>query len=141
MIPETTKIRRLDFEEKGYYEIIFDNLWENLTHQLSLYPAIYLAVPYLVMLLEKKKREGKADWEFKIISVLGDILATDIIACGGGQQGELPEQVWESYQKSVKRLQKMTKEYLVRNKEALKNKGIYFQTKNLLKIRQPFRYL
>ena len=43
LIPETTKIRRLDFEEKGYYEIIFDNLWENLTHQLSLYPAIYLA--------------------------------------------------------------------------------------------------
>ena len=137
LIPETTKIRRLDFEEKGYYEIIFDNLWENLTHQLSMYPEIYLAVPYLVMLLEKKKREGKADWEFKIISVLGDILATDIIACGGGQQGELPEQVWESYQKSVKRLQKMTKEYLVRNKEALKNKGIYFAIEILSILADP----
>lgn len=126
LIPETGKIRRLDFEEKGYYEIIFDNLIENLTHQLSLYPAMYLAVPYLVLLLEKKRREGDEDWERKIIGALGDILCTDIPACGGGEQQDLPDEVWESYQKSVTKLQEMTKDYLHRNLEKVQKEGIYF---------------
>ena len=41
LIPETDKLRRLDQEKKSDYEIIFDNLCENLTHQLSRYDALY----------------------------------------------------------------------------------------------------
>ncbi len=127
LIPETEKIRRLDFKKKEDYEIIFDNLCENLTHQLSLYPAMYLAVPYLVLLLEKKRRDKDERWEHKIIGALGDILTTDIPACGGGEQNDLPDEVWESYQKSVARLQEMTKDYLQRNLEqAGGEEGIYF---------------
>lgn len=120
LIPETEKLRRLDREEKSDYEIIFDNLCENLTHQLSLYDGTYLAMPYLVLLLEKKRREQDYKWEKKIIQAAGDILCTDIPYCGGGSRAELPQEIAESYQMSVELLQEMVKEFLNRNMERLK---------------------
>ena len=83
LIPDTEKLRRLDDEEKDSYEIIFDNLSENLTHQLSLYHASYLVMPYLALLLELKRQEGDFDWQMKVIVLAGDVLATDIPYCGG----------------------------------------------------------
>ena len=47
----------LDFEEKECDQINFDNLCENLSHQLSFYNATYLAMPYLLLFLEKKRKE------------------------------------------------------------------------------------
>lgn len=120
LVPDTEKIRRLDREEKDAYEIIFDNLCENLTHQLSLYEAFYLAVPYLVLLLEKKRRQGDYEWEKKIITETGIALSTDIPACGGGEGAEMPEEIRESYRLSIEILQNMTKEFLARNMTRLK---------------------
>lgn len=120
LIPETGKLRRLDPEEKSDYEIIFDNLCENLTHQLSLYDGTYLAVPYLVLLLEKRRQKQDYEWEKKIIQAAGDVLSTDIPYCGGGDETQMPEEVMESYQMSVEILQEMTKDFLERNMERLK---------------------
>ncbi len=120
LIPETRKLRRLDPEEKSDYEIIFDNLCENLTHQLSLYDGSYLAMPYLVLLLEKKRRKQDYEWEKKIIQAAGDVLSTDIPYCGGGDETQMPEEIMESYQLSVELLQEMTKEFLERNMDQLK---------------------
>ena len=44
------KLRRLDPEEKDDFRIAFDNLFENLCHQMSFYYATYLVLPYLVNL-------------------------------------------------------------------------------------------
>lgn len=41
--PETFKLRRLEKIPKTNYEIAFDNLCENLWHQMSFYPATWLA--------------------------------------------------------------------------------------------------
>ena len=120
LIPETDRIRRLDTEKKSDYEIIFDNLCENLTHQLSLYDATYLTMPYLVLLLEKRRRKGDYEWEKKIISAAGDILSTDIPYCGGGREAQMPEEVMESYEMSVEILQEMTKSFLTRYTDRLK---------------------
>ncbi len=122
MIPDTEKIRRLDFEEKDSYEIIFDNLSENLTHQLSLYDASYLVMPYLVLLLELKRQEHDFDWQMKIIALAGDLMATDIPYCGGGSENEskMPEDIMESYHLSIALLREMTKEFLSKNMDRLK---------------------
>ncbi len=122
MIPETKKIRRLDFEDKDSYEIIFDNLSENLTHQLSLYGGTYLAMPYLALLLELKRLEGDFDWQMKIIALAGDLMATDIPYCGGGSENQetLPREVLDSYRLSVAKIQEMTKAFLDRNMDRLR---------------------
>ena len=39
------KLRRLDMEEKEDYRIAFDNLSENLMHQMSFYEAAWLVMP------------------------------------------------------------------------------------------------
>ena len=44
------KLLRLDPEEKDDFRIAFDNLFENLFHQMSFYYATYLVLPYLVNL-------------------------------------------------------------------------------------------
>ncbi|MCI8605865.1 MAG: hypothetical protein HFG72_03190 [Hungatella sp.] len=122
LIPDTEKLRRLDDEEKDSYEIIFDNLSENLTHQLSLYHASYLVMPYLALLLELKRQEGDFDWQMKVIVLAGDVLATDIPYCGGGSEREalMPEEVMDSYRRSVAVVQERTKEFLGQYMDRLK---------------------
>lgn len=120
LVPEMGKFRRLDMEEKSDYEINFDNLCENLTHQLSLYDGTYLAMPYLVLLLEQKRRKPDYEWEKKIIQAAGDILSTDIPYCGGGSGVQMPEEIMNSYRLSVELLQEMTRNFLERNMERLK---------------------
>lgn len=71
------KLRRLDSEEKEDYRIAFDNLCENLSHQMSFYEATYLALPYLVQLLERNSKSGSFEWKLTMISELGLCLATD----------------------------------------------------------------
>lgn len=112
LMPDTEKVRRLDDEEKDNYEINFDNLSENLTHQLSLYDAAYLVMPYLVLLLEKKRQENNFDWQMKIIMLAGDVLSTDIPYFGGGsEETNMPEEIMESYRLSVDVLKEMTKDF------------------------------
>lgn len=120
LIPDTEKLRRLDFQEKDSYEIIFDNLSENLTHQLSFYDAAYLAMPYLVLLLELKRQENDFDWEMKVISLAGDILSTDSMCCKGEEEAAAEKEVSDSYERSVAILKEMTKDFLDKNMDGLK---------------------
>lgn len=127
LLPEMEKIRRLDFEEKDNEQIVFDNLSENLSHQLSFYNATYLAMPYLVLLLEKKRRKKDFDWQMKIITDSGIILSTDM-PCESSEGSEeekesIPKEIMESYRLSVKHLKEMTKEFLKENMEQLKEKS------------------
>ena len=120
LIPETDKLRRLDQEKKSDYEIIFDNLCENLTHQLSRYDALYLAMPYLVLLLEKKRRKQDFEWEKKIIAEAGIMLCTDVSYYDYEGCELLPKDLRESYDLSLEILKEMTKDFLDKNKDRLK---------------------
>lgn len=117
LLPEMDKIRRLDFEDKEDERINFDNVCENLLHQLSFYDATYLAMPYFVLFLEKKRREQDFHLQFEIIIQAGIILSTDIF---DDEREELPKDISKSYQCSIEILREMTKEFLQQNMEQLK---------------------
>lgn len=134
LVPEMDKIVRLDFEEKDDDRINFDNLCENLSHQLSFYDATYLVMPYLVLLLEKKRRAQDFKWQLLIIREAGIILSTE------GEQGgssEVPEEVLECYQLSKELLRDMTEEFLDQHLEELKQEsedGLQYFLSGLLAI-------
>nr|WP_300838008.1 hypothetical protein [uncultured Acetatifactor sp.] len=79
--PETFKLRRLENVPKTNYELAFDNLCENLWHQMSFYPATWLALPYLARLMEGWEREKDLGWVFQGIMAAGSFLATDVYVC------------------------------------------------------------
>lgn len=112
------KLRRLDPEEKDSYRIAFDNLCENITHQLSFYDATYIVMPYMMKLLEKKEAEKDFDWQFTIICEMGICLATDI---PGNMYSKLEdEEIKESYEASIALFQEKTKNFLNHYMEELK---------------------
>ncbi len=113
------KLRRLDPEDKDNYRIVFDNLCENLTHQLSFYDATYLVMPYMVKLLEKKKTENDFDWQLTIICEMGICLATDIPT---NMDFEIKnEDIIESYKTSVDLFIEQTKQFLNEHMEQLQS--------------------
>ncbi len=120
LVPQMDKIVRLDFEEKGDDRINFDNLCENLSHQLSFYSATYLAMPYLVLLLEKKRREQDFRWQMLIIEQAGIILSTDSSPEEENCESVIPKEILYSYQISKKVLRSITEEFLARYLEELK---------------------
>lgn len=120
LVPQMNKIIRLDFEEKSNDRINFDNLCENLSHQLSFYNATYLALPYLVLLLEKKRLEQDFRWQMQIIEQAGIILATDNTSEEEDCKSGIPREILNSYQLGKEILRGMTEEFLAQHLEKLK---------------------
>lgn len=117
--PNPLKLRRLDPEDKDNYRIVFDNLFENLTHQLSFYEATYLVMPYMVNLLEQKKAENNFDWQLVIICEMGICLATDI---PNNISFEIKnEEIMENYKASVALFKEQTKQFLNEHMEQLQS--------------------
>jgi len=114
MTPQT-KLHRLDFSERDDYQIAFDNLCENLSHQMTCYNALFLALPYMVELFERKKAEDSFIWQADILSQAGVCLATDIPDVNGEQPEPLPEEITSSYNAAVLRLEELAKEFLLEN--------------------------
>jgi len=115
-IPPQTKLRRLETEEKEDVQIAYDNLIENLWHQMSFYPATYLAMPYLVKYLEKKEAAGDFDGQLLVISNMGIVLATDFPSNKEERILKLEElesgEIIDSYKESIFILQEKTKKFL-----------------------------
>lgn len=105
--PEVIKLRRLDNSPKTNYEIAFDNLCENLCHQMSFYPASWLALPYLAMLMEDWEKERDLEWTFRGILMAGSCLATDVF---GDRPAEA--QVFESWENAALHIRVMTINFL-----------------------------
>lgn len=104
------KIRRLDTEEKEDYHIVFDNLCENLSHQMSFYKATYLALPYLVTLFGKESKNESFEWKLTMLSEIGLCLATDIPSNHEDQLDD--EEILRSYEASVLKLQELTRQFI-----------------------------
>ena len=101
--PETFKLRRLDNALKTNYELAFDNLCENLWHQMSFYHATWLAVPYLARLMKDWEKENDIKWLFQGILAAGNCLATDVY---GDRPGE--NYVQESYENAILQIRRRT---------------------------------
>ncbi len=136
-LPQMDKIRRLDFEKKNNEQINFDNLCENLSHQLSFYGATYLAMPYFVLLLELKRQKKEFYWQMQIIMQAGIILST-ARPCW---QEEIPEEIRTSYERSKELLQDRAKEFLGQHLDELKQQSpdalLYFSTALLAILDDP----
>ena len=116
------KLRRLDPEEKDQERVAFDNLCENLSHQMSFYPALYLALPYMVKLLGQKA--GDYDWQLLIFSEIGICLATDV-TWENEPAPRLPEDITESCREAAAILAERAERFLKENRKKLRREGTF----------------
>ncbi|MCI9106429.1 MAG: hypothetical protein HFG57_10830 [Lachnospiraceae bacterium] len=117
--PETFKLRRLDNALKTNYELAFDNLCENLWHQMSFYHATWLAVPYLARLMKDWEKENDIKWLFQGILAAGNCLATDVY---GDRPGE--NYVQESYENAILQIRDITIDFLAGHMDYVREKHI-----------------
>ena len=116
--PETFKLRRLENIPKTRYETAFDNLTENLWHQMSFYPATWLALPYLAKLMEQWEREQDVKWLFNGILAAGGCLATDVF---GDRPGE--EELSRSYENAAWQIRLQTIRFLAKHLDYVREHG------------------
>lgn len=116
--PQQQKLRRLDPAKKDDYRIAFDNLCEELSHQMSFYEASYLVLPYMVKLLEQKEAAGDFLWQVLLISEMGICLATDVP--WNHRREKIPQEILDSYRESVITLGEKAKQLLFQRTEDLR---------------------
>jgi len=102
--------------ENSDYYIAFENLFENLSHQMSFYNATYITLPYIVALLEQY--ENNFLEQFYIISNVGYCIATDIPE-NHSKEDKIEQSILDNYKKSFFILQQKTKKFLFEHMELL----------------------
>lgn len=112
-------------------KIAMENLMEGLCHQMSFYGATYLAMPYLVQILEKKQEEDDVEGQIAFITDMGFLVGTDVpdetyrdIA-----ESEVAGEIMENYHLSILKLQEITKNFLEKHLDEIKQKkdDFYYQ--------------
>lgn len=116
------KLRRLGPEPRDREHLAFDNLCESLSHQMSFYPALYLALPYMVKLLGK--RTGDYDWQLLIFSEIGVCLATDV-TWENEVRADVPTDILESFQEAAGILAERAERFLKDNTKKLRQEGAF----------------
>lgn len=97
------------------YGMAMERLGELLSHEFSFYDASYLALPYLVKLLEQRYEYDAVEEMFNIIMMLGPVLATE----NEDETSEISEDLLENYNKTKLALKELTKIFLMENVEFL----------------------
>lgn len=94
-------------------KIALDNLFESIAHQMTFYPAIYIVMPYLVKLLEKRRADNDFDGQLSLISDMGLLVAIDNFDDDDGDG--IDRDILESFNISILKLQEITKRFLEQN--------------------------
>lgn len=120
-VPETEK--KLDISFESDYMIGLDNIYCTLSHQMSFYPASYIALPYLANAFNYWYE--KDDFMMQVIFLLnvGIIVSTDIeynTKYYSGIKDNLPAGVMDSYQESILFFSEKAKELLLNKLDLLK---------------------
>ena len=106
-------------------KIARENLMEGLMHQMTFYEATYLAMPYLVHILEKKQ-DDDVEEQIAYITDMGFLVSTDVpddtYRDTSGAADETGE-VMENYHLSLLKLQEFTKRFLEKHLEEIKQMG------------------
>ena len=107
-------------------KIARENLMEQLLHQMTFYDAAYLAMPYLVRMLEKKQENDDVEEQIAYITDMGFLVSADVPddTCHDtpGAADEIGE-VMENYHLSLLKLQELTKRFLEKHLEEIKQMG------------------
>lgn len=122
------RINRIDQSQKSETDIVLQNLFENLWHQMSFYNATYLAIPYLVKLLDDKEKNHDFQGQLNLISEIGVCLMCDIPSLHYEPIDN--EEILQNYEKSVLLIQEKTKlfveTYLEELQKLEENEKSYF---------------
>ncbi len=110
--------------EKLEHAIAFQTLFEDLWHQLRFYPADYLAIPYMVSLLERRAVENDFQEQFDLISEMGTCLSTDIPPNLADISLPAPDRkIISDYNASILLLQERTKIFIEKYLERIQRMG------------------
>lgn len=119
-VPPQEKIRWMDEEEKDNYTILFENVCDELWHQMSFYEATYPAMPYFLILLERAEEKEDFLGQFTLISAMGGILATDI-ADNPRNIEIVPQEMLDAYEETITILKEKIKKFYQTYKEEIKD--------------------
>ena len=100
-------------------KIALENLFESISHQMTFYPAIYLVMPYLVKLLEKRRAENDFDGQLSLMTDMGLLVAISNLDCDRDEDG-IDNEILENFNLSILKLQEITKRFLEQNLDRLK---------------------
>lgn len=121
-IVENIKILYNTSSNNEDYQVAFENICQSLYHQLSFYNATYIAMPYLVKILEKKQLEFDYQWQFNLISELGTIIMTDI-PFSNNQKISIDNEIIINYNNSISILKDKVKVFIKENLNKLRCKN------------------
>lgn len=111
------RLNRMDKTKKTAYRVTFDNLCENLSHQLDFYEATYLVIPYMAKLLEKKMQKNDAEWQILIISGIGLSLISDTRK---NRTKTADKEIIRNYKKSLRYFKRLVKRCCKKNRKYIK---------------------
>ena len=128
-VPENEKSLYASFESD--YMIAFDNICCTLSHQMSFYPASYIALPYLANAFNYWYE--KDDFMMQVLFLLnaGIIVSTDIgynTEYYNSTRESLPANVMDSYQKSILFFKEKAEDLLLNKLDLLKQPGLFRHT-------------
>lgn len=119
-----------DFLANPDDEDLAETVYEGINHQMTFYPAAYLAVPYLTQVLEQKIAAGDVEWAEYCLFQLGMALASDNFSTKRDiKKIDVTKEMQANYQQSVKKLKKIAKQFYKANKRQLKHKEESFMAK------------
>lgn len=112
-----TLMNEQTIEKQEYHNTLYD-LYNSLSHQMSFYKATYLALPYLIELLERDSQSCIFDWQLVMIIEIGICLATDFP--DNHIEESVDKDVLDNYEKSIIKLQTLTKQFITKYEEEIK---------------------
>lgn len=113
-VPENEKSFYADYESD--YMVAFDNICCTLYHQMSFYPASYIALPYLANAFNYWYQKDDFIMQLLFLNNIGIIVSTDITyntEYYSDIKENLPARVMESYQESILFFKEKAKELLL----------------------------
>lgn len=117
-VPEREK--SFDISGNSDYMVAFDNIYQQLGHQMSFYPALYLTLPYLTKIYSYWR--GKDDFKMQILILVntGMALSSDIPYNHYDNEKEVPEDIMDNYQKSILFFKEEAEDILLHKLDKLK---------------------
>ncbi len=125
-VPESEKSLYTSFESD--YMIAFDNICCTLSHQMSFYPASYIALPYMANAFSYWYEKNDFVMQVIFLINIGIIVSTDIeynTECYMEMKESLPGSVIESYQDSILFFKEKAEELLLDKLDMLKQPGLF----------------
>lgn len=111
-------------------EKLAENVYLGMNHQMSFYPAVYIALPHLAQLLDRQIEAGKVEWAEYCLFNIAMTIASDNRKARVFEPGTvIPAEVKESYRLCVKELKKKAKAFYRANRRKLTHKGESFMAK------------